>query len=119
MMGIIGVLVLVSNIFTIIELLTQAEDGEGASEQRIQPLYSNKNQLSGFVNRDSSYVNAWSSYKSATTVEAIIGAVYRDAGLDAARKAIQRIGVATLINVGGRRVRKRKRKSSPDIGTNH
>lgn len=99
-----------SNIFTIIELLTQAEDGEGASEQRIQPLYSNatlgaigdKNQLSGFVNRDSSYVNAWSSYKSATTVEAIVGAVYRDAGLDAARKAIQRIGVATLIAVKGR-----------------
>ncbi len=110
MMGFIGVLVLVSNIFTTTKSLTQAEDGEGASEQRIQPLYSNatlgaigdKNHLSGFANQDPSCVNLWSSYGSATTVEAIIGAVYRDAGLDAARKAIQRIGVATLKAVKGR-----------------
>lgn len=109
-MDFIGVLVLVSSIFTTTKSLTQAEDGGGASQQRIERLNSNatlgaigdENQLSAFVIRDSKNADALAPYTSATTVEAIIGAVYRDAGLNAARKAIQRIGVANLVAVEGR-----------------
>lgn len=71
----------------------------------MDPLSSNaklgaighKHQLSGFANQNPLYQNTWSTQKSATTVEAMIGAVYREAGVEAAREAIQNIGVATLI----------------------
>lgn len=110
MMGFIEVSVLVSNIFTTTKSHAQAEDGGGASQQRMDPLISNaalgvvgdENQLSAFVIRDPTCANEWGPNRSATTVEAIIGAVYKDAGLDAARDAIQRIGVATFVAVKGR-----------------